>query len=224
MTVFTYKGIPVQIHPTFYLILGFLILPSIFDQNITKALLISCLSVGLFASVIMHEFGHALMARRFGISTASITLYPFGGIARIESAIESNRAELYIALAGPAVNVILCGLLFPLAFLGIPLCWELAWLNLIMGVFNLAPAYPMDGGRMLRASLAKWMTREQATWWCLRISSIFAATFLAIGVWFMSVSFLLVSGVLFFFISAERKRLRDEERRLLEWEMFHKHR
>jgi len=172
----------------------------------------------------MHEFGHALMARRFGISTASITLYPFGGIAKIENAIESNRAELYIALAGPAVNMALCGLLFPLSLLGIPLCWELAWLNLIMGVFNLAPAFPMDGGRVLRAGLATRMTRAQATRWCLRLSSVFAALFLAVGIWLMSVSLLLVSGVLFFFISSERKRLQAEERQLLEREMFHKHR
>jgi Zn-dependent protease len=224
MTIFTYKGIPVQIHPTFYLILGFLILPSIFDQDITRAFLILCLLVGLFTSVIMHEFGHALMAKRFGISTASITLYPFGGIAKIEDAIEDNRAELYIALAGPAVNMILCGLLFPLAFLGIPLCHELAWLNLIMGIFNLIPAFPMDGGRVLRASLARWMTRNQATRWCLRISSVFAMVFLGVGIWFMSVSLMLVSGVLFFFISSERKRLRGEEKRLLEWEMFHNRR
>ena len=125
--------------------------------------------VALFGSIVLHELGHALMARRYGIGTRDITLYLFGGIASLERMPRSAGPELLIALAGPAVNVaIAAALAIPVGLghrLGVPvgfLFWILGT-NLGLALFNLLPIFPMDGGRVLRALLSGRLGRTRAT-------------------------------------------------------------
>ena len=209
MIILKYKGIPVELHYSFYVLVAFLILPELFIGNLTSAMFIGLMVLGLFGSVVMHEFGHALMARRFGIETRSIVLFPFGGVALLTQEPPSNKSEFYIALAGPATNIILCLLLLPLAGVGVPFCHELIGINLVLGIFNLLPAFPMDGGRVLRAFLAGRMSKRSATRWSLIISKVFASLFMVGGLLFGYFDLAFIGAVLFFFIWIENKRLQN---------------
>jgi Zn-dependent protease/CBS domain-containing protein len=170
----TALGIPIRVHFTFLLLLvWFAGTASARDESVPIAIVFILL---LFVCVVMHELGHAAMARRFGVSTREIVLYPIGGVARLEN-MPSGKAELLIALAGPAVNAVLAvALLCVLALYGpiVPdevgalraardLVPNLLAANLSLLFFNLIPAFPMDGGRVLRASLSLAMPEERAT-------------------------------------------------------------
>ncbi len=145
-------GIDLFVHPTFLLLL----LPGVTGG------LSPLFVVALFGCVVLHELGHALMARRFGIETLDITLYPIGGVARLQRMPRAPGAELLIALAGPAVNFAIVAALMGLEMLGIGgmetdaslggFLAGLVLVNLVLGLFNLIPAFPMDGGRVLRRS------------------------------------------------------------------------
>src|SRR5947209_5616656 len=140
-------GIDVYVHPTFLLVLFF---PGVLASGPLGILLI----LSVFGCVLLHEFGHALMARRFGIETQDITLSPIGGVARLRRMPRAPGAELLIALAGPAVNFAIVGLLMVLGFLGFDqvlantelgfFAEQLVVVNLVLGLFNLIPAFPMD--------------------------------------------------------------------------------
>jgi len=169
-------GIPIRIHFTFLLLLVWYGLYSSRQGN-DVVLAISLLLL-VFGCVLLHELGHALMARRFGVMTREIVLYPIGGIARLEN-MPPGKAELFIALAGPAVNLALAVLLVPLVLVqglasgasladgkllqAAQLVRLLLAANLILFFFNLIPAFPMDGGRVLRAALALKMPAGKAT-------------------------------------------------------------
>ena len=206
MTIFTYKNIPVRIHASFWILVALVILPELLGGRLNDALYFVALGVGLFGSVILHEFGHALVGRKFGIDTNSITLYPFGGIARLTSGTWSSKAEFCIAIAGPAVNFILCAILIPFSVIGVPFVNELIWVNLVLGVFNLVPAFPMDGGRVLRALLSMKMSRSRATRICLWVSGVYASLFAVLGLASGHVGLVLIAGMLFFFIWSEKIR------------------
>jgi Zn-dependent protease/CBS domain-containing protein len=170
-------GIDVYLHFTFLLLLAFL---GFYywraTHNVDAALRGVAFIVALFGCVVLHELGHAFMARRYGIQTRDITLLPIGGIARLEKMPEKPMQEFWVALAGPAVNgviavVLLVGLaatggFAPVEELGVTggSFWQrLIVLNLILVAFNLLPAFPMDGGRVLRALLAMRLGRRRAT-------------------------------------------------------------
>jgi Zn-dependent protease len=163
-------GINVYLHPTFLLLLAFIGYGGAGQRGPADVVLV----LATFFCVLLHEFGHALTARRFGIETEDITLYPIGGVARLRRMPKAPGAELLIALAGPAVNaliVIALGLVHWFAFGGSlvtssPLdlfIVELIVINAVLGIFNLIPAFPMDGGRVLRALLSGWLGRARAT-------------------------------------------------------------
>jgi Zn-dependent protease len=139
--------------------------------------------LALFACVVLHELGHALAARRYGIGTRDITLLPIGGVARLESIPTRPSQEIVVALAGPAVNVVLAAAGFVMLSLAGPEAWlqRLVIANISLVLFNLIPAFPMDGGRVLRALLAMRMDRVRATGIAARIAQGFAAVAGVVG-------------------------------------------
>jgi len=170
-----YADIDVYIHATFVLILAFVAWQhwALGPSGVIEGLLFV---LALFTCVVLHEYGHALTARRFGIKTRDITLYPIGGIARLERMPEKPLQELWVALAGPSVNVVIAAVLFlwllssqtikPMAELTVatgPFLERLLLANVFLAAFNLIPAFPMDGGRVLRAVLAMRLEYTRAT-------------------------------------------------------------
>ena len=188
-------GIEVYLHFTFLLLLVFL---GIAQWTSTREVASVFNGVGfillLFGCIALHEFGHALMARYYGIQTKDITLLPIGGLARLEKIPEKPIQEFWVALAGPAVNVVIAGLIAlwllatdgftPLAEMektGGTLLQRLMGVNLVIVLFNLLPAFPMDGGRVLRAVLAAAMGRRRATVIAANIGQGMAILFGTVG-------------------------------------------
>ncbi len=203
--------IPIRIHVTFLLILAWAIFGGIQGQAWLRILWV----LTLFACVVLHELGHAVTARRYGIRTRSIVLYPIGGIASLESQ-PRPRDELWIALAGPAVNLgIALLLLLILSLVGLPSYTQgapitarsfLAALmggNLLLALFNLVPAFPMDGGRVLRALLARVTTEASATAIAARIGQIIAIAFGVFAFYQSNLLWLFVAVFVYFGASQE---------------------
>ena len=188
-------GIPVRVHLTFLLLLAFIFF-SASSQSGPRSGLLSLVSIVLlFGCVLLHELGHCVVARRFGVTITAITLYPFGGIAALNDIPRKPAREILIAIAGPAVNFLLAAGLFVVAGFEMPLgtldpawlagtspLWALLEANLMLGLFNLVPAYPMDGGRILRGILAFRMPYATATRWAARIGKAFGALFVLAGI------------------------------------------
>ncbi len=170
----TIAGIRVQVHVTFLLFVGWVaISQGLLTGQIGRALGGVALLLSIFGCVLLHELGHALAARRFGIRTRDIVLLPIGGVARLERMPEKPQQEIVVAIAGPLVNVVIIAALWflmggamvapdPTTLKMGPL-QTLQWVNFMMVAFNLIPAFPMDGGRVLRALLAFRLPYVRAT-------------------------------------------------------------
>ena len=172
-----FAGIDVYVHATFLLLIGFVGYSHWLEHQKWSEVLNGILFIlALFGCVVLHEYGHALTARKYGIKTRDITLYPIGGVARLERMPEKPVEELWVALMGPAVNVVIAALLFAYLFFTrslVPLneltvasgsfLERLMTVNISLVLFNLIPAFPMDGGRVLRAILAMRMDYVRAT-------------------------------------------------------------
>ena len=188
-------GIDVYVHATFFILIAWIALVY-WNEHQDLAAVVEGVGyiLTLFACVVLHEFGHALTAARYGIRTRDITLLPIGGVARLERMPEVPVQELWVALAGPAVNVVIAVLIF--GWLRISGSWEtvervgiatggflerIMMANVALVGFNLLPAFPMDGGRALRALLATRMDYTRATARAAVVGQGMAIVFALIG-------------------------------------------
>ncbi len=212
-------GIPTSIHWTFWILIVWIIYIN-GSQGQTGAETIWYIGFvfTIFACVVLHELGHSLAARRYGIQTRSITIFPIGGVASLEKIPEKPQQELVVAFAGPLVNILIAiGLWLFLSLTGEMhlnvedveemthinggnFLLSLLIVNIMLVVFNMIPAFPMDGGRVLRAFLAMNMSRVKATEWAVNVGKFFALLFVFYG--FSSNPFL-VFIALFIFLSAQ---------------------
>ncbi len=204
-------GVPIRLHFTFLLLLVFLIFIGIGGKQ--SGATTSVYIIALFGSVLVHELCHALVARMYGLRTREIVMFPIGGVSRLESQPKPKQEPL-IALAGPAANLIIGLVLLatqhgflPLEKLSIPtdanLIERIALGNLILGLFNLLPAYPMDGGRILRALIALRKPEDEATQIAARAGRLLAVGLGLFGL--LSQNFVLVFVALFVYLGAAQE-------------------
>jgi Zn-dependent protease/CBS domain-containing protein len=197
------SGIGIYLHATFLLLIGYLVWENRGSPIAGIALVIGFVCA-VFACIVLHELGHALTAQRFGIHTRDITILPIGGVARLERMPQEPRQELLIAVAGPAVNVAIAALLYAIVAVlpgpspaadapsvaASPLLGSLAqfgflrvlaYTNAALVVFNMLPAFPMDGGRVLRAALAYRLDYARATRIAAGVGQVMAGLFFVLG-------------------------------------------
>ena len=219
-------GIPIKIHISFLLVL--VLFPVVFANDavfgfadvasvLLRYVLALTLTILLFSCVLLHELGHSWVAMRYGIKIRSITLILLGGIAAMEEVPRDPRAEMRISIAGPLVSLTI-GVLCYLAYLGLGIydllqistisyisrfLWSIAYINIVLFIFNLIPAFPMDGGRVLRAWYAGRMPYLQATRKAVHIGKMFAIAMAVFGlvvvpagggIWFILIAFFIYIG------------------------------
>jgi Zn-dependent protease len=187
-------GLGSYVHATFLLLAAFVFLANVSIGQIGMALYAVMMIPAVFSCVVLHELGHALTARRYGIETRDITLYPIGGVARLERLPDQPLEEFWIAVAGPAVNAVIAALIGSFLWLGSG--WNLSLLvqnlpdtvlgylliiNVFLALFNMLPAFPMDGGRVLRALLAMHLGQLRATTIAVQVGMAMAIVFMVIG-------------------------------------------
>lgn len=214
------SGIGIYVHWSFWLLPAWVLFTGS-AGSLAGALAAIGFVFAIFGCVVLHELGHALMARRFDVGTRDITLYPIGGVARLERIPTRPSQELAIALAGPAVNVVIAGVLLvvllalgfgsegvvfsltPAAFLA-----SLFAVNVALVVFNMLPAFPMDGGRVLRAFLAMWLPYDRATEIAVRVGQAVAIALGVIGL-FSSPTLILIAVFVFLAAQGELMSVRN---------------
>ncbi|HKI68086.1 MAG TPA: site-2 protease family protein [Verrucomicrobiae bacterium] len=223
----TYAGIGVYLHWTFVLLIGWIFFSYLgAGKTMAQALAGVGFILALFLCVVLHEFGHALTAKRYGVRTRDITLLPIGGLARLERIPEKPIQEFWVAIMGPAVNVAIAAVLFVVLvvlhranqllefewFQGRFLT-QLMWVNLLLVGFNLLPAFLMDGGRVLRALLATRMERRRATAIAANIGQAMAILFGILGFFF---NIFLVFIAVFVYLGAQAEAAHVETQSALE--------
>lgn len=188
-------GIQLAVHASFVLLLAYWGYQGWLEGGVVGMGWSVGLIVLFFACVILHELGHSLTARRYGINVPRIMLLPIGGMAEFERIPRKPAQELLITVAEPAVNFLLVALLLPLvwhdffhnggveAYSPAGVAVQLVYANLIMGIFNLVPVFPMDGGRIFRALLAMKIPYLRATWWAVMVGRVLAIGFIAWGLY-----------------------------------------
>jgi Zn-dependent protease/CBS domain-containing protein len=219
------SGIQVYIHWTFLILLGWIVI-NVGGEGIHETLWSTAFILSSFVCVFLHELGHALAARRYGIGTRDITMLPIGGLARLETMPDNPKQEFVVAVAGPLVNVALAGVLTAIIYL---LNREIApmalsnigfanffnnlfWANIVLAVFNMIPAFPMDGGRVLRALLSFRLERTTATRIAASIGQLLAIGFVFLGLFHNPV--LIFIGI-FIFLGAQAESSYTQTQSLL---------
>jgi Zn-dependent protease/CBS domain-containing protein len=227
----TIKGIPVRIHASFLLVLVAAVVSGLMNGGdwLRSSAFMLVLVLLLFACVALHELGHSLVAQRYGVQVRDITLWPIGGVARVSRLPSKPSQEFLITAAGPATNLVLALLFGALALTWIgpdqllrltasprvlnrflasqavqPLILLLAINNLTLALFNLIPAFPMDGGRLLRSVLALFLPFKRATQFAAFLGQVLAIVMAAVGL--LKGNFLLALVGVFVFIAAWQER------------------
>ncbi len=210
-------GITFRIHVTFVLLLIFIYMSGVPKMGPEKALVSVIFICAVFACVLIHEIGHSLIARRFGKQATSIILLPIGGMAVMEEMPDKPGQEIVMSLAGPLINLAIAGILYlsvgHWSGIGAPDLYPatarsffagLIGVNIILAIFNLIPAFPMDGGRVLRGLLALKMEYNQATSTAVLIGQGFALLFVFVGIFYNW--WLALIGVFLFIGAGSEKR------------------
>src|ERR1700720_3971390 len=232
LPIFRIAGIQLRIHVTFLLLIGWLAFGFYGEGGTAAAISGVVLLLLLFLCVVLHEFGHALAAKSFGINTPDITLLPIGGVARLERIPEEPKQELVIAAAGPAVTAIIALCLFVViaarggtdfgaSVQSGDLVVNIFKINVWLLLFNLIPAFPMDGGRVLRALLATRLSYARATQVAATVGQGFAFFFGIVGLFgipgLFSANPFLIFIAFFVYIGASQEaalaQMRDVSRR-----------
>lgn len=230
LTIAVIAGIPVRIHWTFLILLAWVFGSTLFAGGTIESAFASLVFVlAVFACVVAHEFGHIFAARAFGVRTRDVTLLPIGGVASLERMPDKPWQELVVAIAGPLVNVVIALLILPFllwqnrldAVAGIEqpanffhdFLASLAAINVWLLVFNLLPAFPMDGGRILRSLLAMFMDHLRATRIAAGVGQVLAVGMALVGI-FAGVPLLLIVA-LFVFLGAGMEASGAQARDLL---------
>lgn len=193
-------GIDVFVHWTFVLLIGWIVISNLgAGRTVGESIWSIWFVLLLFVCVVLHEYGHALTGRRYGIKTKNIVLLPIGGVANMEKMPDKPIQELWVALAGPAVNIAIAALLGIILFLqgnlrtpetpdaaisAGNLLLNLFIVNIWLALFNLIPAFPMDGGRVLRALLAMRYDRARATNIAAKLGQLLGIVFISIGLFY----------------------------------------
>lgn len=195
-------GFPIRVHMSFILLLGMVALFMGGLPGLAVVLMVA-------GSVLLHELGHALVARHLSVPVSEIGLHFFGGAARLAGLPRRPGDEIAIAAAGPAVSFMLAGLGHGLAAItGLPVFALLGWVNLVLGAFNLLPLFPSDGGRILRALLARRRGLVRATEIAVTVGRVACVALFAGGLYVGSVQMVFVAVALWTFGTAERLAVR----------------
>jgi len=225
-----FAGIPVKVHWSFGLMILFILYVAL--QNglppVEFAFFV-LLVFTLFFCVILHEYGHALMAKYFNVGTRDIIISPIGGVARLEKLPKEPKEELLIAIAGPLVNVAIASICFAgltsvSGISGLEIDPETArvdtaskffttvfYINIVLFLFNLIPAFPMDGGRILRALLSLKLGRIKSTQIASIIGRLFALFFIGYGLFIEHYVLAFIGGFIFFMATSENRQVKMEE-------------
>lgn len=213
ITIATIFGTKVRMHLTFVILLAWVAVGEALTRGAEAALSGTIFVLLLFACVVAHEFGHVLVARHYGGRTRDIVLLPIGGVSRMERMPEHPAQELAVAIAGPVVSIALGAVL--ILAVGFPtassiespaleaLLPRLAATNVFLALFNLLPAFPMDGGRALRALLAMRIDRVGATKIAARLGHVIAGLFVLLGLISANPILVLIGIFIYFGASAE---------------------
>jgi stage IV sporulation protein FB len=222
-------GIVLKVHWTFFLLLAYFAFAGYQGSgSVTNALVTALVIAALFVCVVLHEYGHSLVAQRLGIEIQDITVLPIGGVARLKSLPTRPWDEVKIAIAGPLVNVMLVPIFFAIALLLGASPFDIAnivqggnslgqifaylgFINVALVVFNLIPAFPLDGGRVLRGLLATRLGAVRATEVSAAIGQFFAVAFFLIGLLGGNFLLALVAVFIFFGASGEAQMVRQRE-------------
>lgn len=233
--LFKFAGIQVYVHWSFWLLILWIISSAIQQGEVFLGIIEQVAFVfSLFLCVTFHEFGHALMARRFGIDTKDINLLPIGGIARLEKMPEKPIQEFLVAIAGPLVNVVIAIILFiglyysvgieriytiiqrttkdsNEAFFGSSFLITLFEANIILVIFNLIPAFPMDGGRILRSLLSAIFGYKKGTQAASIIGQLISLVFIGVGLFYGELTLSIIGAFILMGARSEAKQVNQKE-------------
>lgn len=233
MNLFRVRGIQLAVHFSFFALLavnafvGWAEAVAADEPGFEAALWSTALILAFFACVVLHELGHSFTAQHYGIGVRRILLLPIGGMAEFDAIPRQPRRELLITLAGPAVNFAIAGLIWvalPKAGLGASEAMTLGdfarllmqW-NLAMGIFNLLPAFPMDGGRILRALLAMRLDYLRATFWAAMTGKTFCAVGIALAAYYEMPMLMGLFAFIFVVGELEYRAVQRREREDAHW-------